>query len=225
MVREILILGAFLGAKYYFSEEEKQAQENWQNKQQETQKTLEEHQKFIDDNKKNAQESIDFHYLTEMHYSSMLVSNDAYSLLKDARKTLNGIGQLLGKSSKHKKLLQEQIKAKNVPNKKNLKDELEALNKMRKGLFNERNLIKDEQDTMLKKVQKINGDTATLKLHIKERCGRDGADWFERMEYKKNTGKKMGKQRNSTKHTNRKARQQPQHNGVVLFNVISSLFK
>ena len=185
MLREILIVGAILGAKYYFSQSEKEAKQNWENKRQEAQKTLEEHQSFIDENLAKAENSYDFHYLTEIHYSSMMVGNEAYSLLKDARKTLNGINQLLTKSVKHKKNLQAQIDIKETQNKKDLKEELTALNKMRKGLFNEKELINKEQEGMLEQVRRLNKGTGTLKLHIKNHCGNKGDNWYNKIEANK----------------------------------------
>jgi 23S rRNA A2030 N6-methylase RlmJ len=182
MFREILIVGAVLAAKYYFSETEKEAKENWESKKEETKKTIEDHQNFINENIKQAENSYNFHYLTEIHYSSMMVGNNAYNLFKDAKKTLNGINKILSNSKKHKISLQEKISVKGTPNKKDFKEELISLNEMRKGLFNERDIIKKEQEDMMDKVRELNKGTGSLKLHIKNYCGSKGDMWYNKIE-------------------------------------------
>lgn len=192
-MEEIVIVAALLAAQYYFNNDDERARKNWQNKRAETEKTIKDHQAFIDEHLKKAEESSNFHHLTEIHYSSMMVANEAYGLLKDARKTLDGIGTLLSKTIKHKKNLQAQIESKGTPNKKELKEELNALNQMRKGYFNERDITKKEQDDMLERVKNLNQGTRDLKLHIKDNCGSTGTDWYERMEHKRKTGEKRPK--------------------------------
>jgi hypothetical protein len=220
-MNDIVLVAVVIAAKYFFSKDEENARSNWNNKKSEAEKTIKEHQAFIDEHLQKAEESYDFHHLTGIHFSSMIVANESYQLLKDARITLNGIGTLLSKSIKHKKNLQAQIETKGIPNKKELIDELNALNQMRKGFFNERDITKKEQDEIFKKVQNLNQGTRDLKIHIKDNCGSTGTDWYERMEHKRKTGEKLPKKQ---KERPKSSSERTKSTDFGIYSVLGSIF-
>ena len=93
-----------VGAWIYNSvtEEEQQAQRDWHKKSKSVEKTVSKRRKEIERHIRQAQSSYNFHYLVEMHYSSVQIANAAYKLLDDARISLRSISTMLNNVKQQK---------------------------------------------------------------------------------------------------------------------------
>ena len=101
----LIPVGIGVGLKLLYdsvSDDEYKARERWESKRIEVEKTIEEHQENIDAHLKESQNSYDFYFLNELHYSSVQISNAAYQLLDDSRSSFNGINKMLKKAKEQK---------------------------------------------------------------------------------------------------------------------------
>jgi len=167
----------------YFSNQEIEARKRWENKRKEVRRTVEEHQHNIEIHIQEVKSSYDFKLLTDIHYSSFIVANSAYKLLDDARTSLNAIGKIILKTKSEKNELLAKIKqVKTKEEKKELIENLKLINELRTDLFNDKDKVKLQRDEFYNEVKRLNQQTNELKIFIKERCGRKGTDWFNRLE-------------------------------------------
>lgn len=165
------------------SDEEKRSYKEWNEKRVQVEKTLEEHEKNIRDHISQAKNSYDFHFLTNLHFSSMKVADAAYKTKKSADISLESISRMIMLSKESKIKLETELSiAKNNKNKKeviqiinNLKD----INSHRKALFDEKDKIKAQRDGFYEKLKQLNARTAELKLFIRDRCGSRGQEWYQ----------------------------------------------
>jgi hypothetical protein len=171
------------------SEDEYRAHSNWQAKRVEVEKSLSDHQANIETHINRAQHSYDFHFLTDLHYSSMQVANAAYTLLDDAKKSLSGINKMLVSAKEQREQLQQTLEtARANKDKAAIHDTIEQLkmvNELRKSVFADRENIQQERTCLLDELQKLNNRTRELKDLIKNRCGNKGSDWHYRLEARK----------------------------------------
>ena len=171
------------------SEDEYRARSNWQAKRVEVEKSLSDHQANIETHINHAQHSYDFHFLTDLHYSSLQVANAAYTLLDDAKKSLSGINKMLVSAKQQREQLQQTLEiARANKDKAVIHDTIEQLkmvNELRKSVFDDRDNIQQERDRLLAELQKLNNRTRELKDLIKNRCGSKGSDWYYRLEARK----------------------------------------
>lgn len=172
----------YIGYKLLTREEEN-SYNNWRSKREEVEKTLDEHKEHIKKHIEDAQSSYDFHFLVEMHYSSMKVADAAYKTLKEAKPATDAIFRTLKETKLMKKNLEnELVIAKQNKDKKNIKriyDELKNINEFRKGLFVEKDTLVNQQNNFLTKVRELNHQTRELKLYIRDRCGSRGESWYQ----------------------------------------------
>jgi len=167
------------------------ARKNWQEKRDQVQRTLEEHQQNIDRHIAQAQSSYDFHFLTDLHFSSVNVANSAHKLLNDAKEHLAGINDLLIGSKEQRATLQATLESARANKDKVLIHEtieqLKMLNELRKNVFEEKEKIKQEKDQLFAKLKELNCRTSELKELIKTHCGSKGRDWYnKRLEARRN---------------------------------------
>jgi len=188
----LIPIGIGVGLKLLYdsvSDDEYQARERWENKRVEVEKTIEEHQKNIDIHLQESQESYDFYFLNELHYSSVQISNSAYQLLDDSRTSFNGINKMLKKAKEQKKMLQNKLdsykKEKNNHKVNEMKEELKMVNELRRNVFDDRDKLKLQKESFLSEVQRLNHQTRELKELIRDRCGAKGEDWYFRLEARK----------------------------------------
>ena len=171
------------------SEDEIRAHSNWQAKRVEVEKSLGDHQANIETHLARAQNSYDFRFLTDLHYSSTQVANAAYELLDDANKSLSGINKMLASAKQQRGQLQQTLATARVNKDKALIhdtiEQLKMVNELRKSVFQDRDTLQQERDRLLAELQKLNNRTRELKDLIKNRCGNRGSDWYCRLEARK----------------------------------------
>jgi len=179
------------------SDSERNARQNWENKRNEVERSVEEHRANIEKHLSEAQESYNFHFLTDMHFSSMIVANTAYDLLKDAKISLEGIGKMIMEAKAQIDSLLKNIGAikskiddeKNKKKKYELIDKIKPLHKekklvrdLRKSLFDDQEKVKGQKEHLYSEVKRLNKQTRELKILIRDRCGTKGQDWYDKIE-------------------------------------------
>lgn len=180
-----------VGAWIYNSvtEEEQQAQRDWHKKSKSVEKTVSKRRKEIERHIRQAQSSYNFHYLVEIHYSSVQIANAAYKLLDDARISLRSISTMLNNVKQQKLSLERDLAfAKGQKNRAaiiRIIEELKQINAYRRALFEEKDKQKAEKDNLYQEVKRLNQQTGELKQHIRLRCGNKGLTWFLNLEQRK----------------------------------------
>lgn len=171
------------------TEEEQQAQRDWQKKRNSVEKSVLKRRKEIEHHIRQAQSSYNFHYLVEMHYSSVQIANAAYKLLDDARISLRAIGTMINNTKQRKLSLERDLAfAKGKKNRAavvRIIEELKQINASRRALFEEKDKQKAEKDNLYQEVKRLNQQTGELKQHIRYRCGSKGQIWFQNLEQRK----------------------------------------
>ena len=95
---------------------------------------------------------------------------------------------LINESQQRAQLQQTLEQAKAQKNKQDIHAtiaELKLVNELRKSLFEDRDNVKQQLNELLEKVQQLNNRTKELKELIKNRCGKGGQLWYQRLEAKK----------------------------------------
>ncbi len=188
----LIPIGVGVGLKLLYdavSEEEYEARERWEDKREEVERSIEEHQTNIEEHINQAQRSYDFHFLIDLHFSSMKVANSAYQLLDDANSSFNGMSKMLKKSKEQRTALQSELEnAKDSKDKKAIYEVIEQLkmvNDLRKNVFADRDKMKAQKEQFLSEVKRLNNQTRELKEFIRDRCDDGGKKWYDRLEARK----------------------------------------
>lgn len=178
-----LIPIALYGLYKLISNEEEKAYEEWNSKRDEVERTLEEHERNIKEHINQAKSSYNFHFLANMHFSSMKIADVAYKTKKSADTALKMISNMIIESKKTKSKLEEELSVvkynKNKQEIFRIINELKEINAYRKNLFNEKDQIKLQRDNFYEKLKQLNARTAELKLFIRDRCGSRGQEWYQ----------------------------------------------
>lgn len=188
----LIPVGIGVGLKLLYdavTEEEYAARQRWEETREEVEKSIEEHQQNIDLHIKQAKDSYDFHFLVDLHYSSMNVANSAYKLLGDAKSSFDGMSKMLKKSKDQRAFLQVELDtAKRSNDRKAIHETIEQLkmiNELRKNIFSDRDKVKEQRNSFLEEVRRLNSQTKELKEFIRDRCGHGGQKWHNRLECRK----------------------------------------
>jgi uncharacterized membrane-anchored protein YhcB (DUF1043 family) len=167
----------------YFSEQEIEARQRWESKSRDIKKTVEEHRRNIEVHIQEVRDSYNFKLLRDIHFSSFIVADSAYQLLDDARSSLDSMRRIIIKTKNEKnelliKLKELKTKKEKIPVLENLK----LLNEMRQSLFDDINKVKLQRDDLYNEVKRLNQQTNELKTFIRDRCGKEGIEWYKRLE-------------------------------------------
>ena len=163
-----------------FSEQERRARKDWQNKYSEVKRTTAEHREHIEKHLKQAQNSYDFHVLTDMHFSSMIVANAAYKALDNAKISQRAITKGIRKTRAEIKQQQDKIDLESSYEQRGvLIEEIKLIRQLLKEFYTEVNTLKKQTQKLYDEVQQLNAQTGALKLAIRDRCGLRGGEWYE----------------------------------------------
>jgi DNA polymerase III alpha subunit (gram-positive type) len=182
----LLLIGA--GAWIYneLQEQSSTERERWRSKKDEVQRSIEWHEEQINNHLDEARHSYDFKILIDMHFSCVKVADQAYALLKDARTSLDKIGEAIVKTKEQRELLFTQKKeAKSKTERTEIQNEITSIQELRKKLFEDKDEIKIQRDEFQTRVKELNSKTHTLKVNIKDRTGSRGVEWYQRLEERK----------------------------------------
>lgn len=153
----------------------------WESKYQQVQNEVESHRKNIESHLAKSQNSHDFYLLTNLHYSSVKVADEAYKLLSSSNEALSAIGDTLLKS-KNKIIELKSLKNFASETKRaEIAAEIESLYTLRESLFPDKDILKSQRDNFYAEVKRLNNQTRTLKEAIRDRTGSKGKDWYDRL--------------------------------------------
>ena len=164
------------------SKEEREARERWAVKHSEAEKTVEEHRKNIEAHIRAAQASYDFHFLTNLHFSSLRVADNAFGLLNDARSSLATIYQILDRIAEQKNIQKSLLSSTMPQNRKIIFSEISSLNEFKSSVLGDLSKVKPQREHLLSEVKRLNEQTRNLKMAIRDRCGHKGKEWYDRLE-------------------------------------------
>lgn len=185
-----LAIPAVVGAAAWIiselNDEAQRERQRWEAKREEVEQSLRSNTLSILDHLNEARQVFDFYQLVDLHYQSMLAADQAYILLKDARKSIDAIGKSILKAKKERdKFILERKQAKDKLKREMITKEIDSLVNLRKVLFAEKDKLKVQRDELYAEVKNLNCQTGHLKMAIKEKTGLKGVKWFQRMELRK----------------------------------------
>ncbi|HCG7935012.1 TPA: hypothetical protein NJ875_001342 [Vibrio parahaemolyticus] len=181
-----VLVGAGLWIYNELQEQSAVERERWRSKREEVEKSIEWHEEQIENHLDEARNSYDFKVLIDMHYSCVKVADQAYSLLKDARTSLNKIGEALVKTKEQRDILfTRKRSSSDQAEKSEIQEEINSIQELRTKLFDDKDEIKQQRDVFQARVKELNSKTHVLKMSIKERTGSKGVEWYERLEARK----------------------------------------
>lgn len=171
------------------TEEEKRAAQSWKEKRNDLERSIEEHERNIRNYLNSCSQILNYHEMTNYHYSSVQVANAAHKLMTDSKATVQGLNNLISKTNSHRKQLQKEIElAKQEGNKQIVSEkikEIKIVNTLRKQQFDDRDILKQQTEDFHKKLKELNIQTSQIKEKIRVSCGEKGRDWYNRLEMRK----------------------------------------
>lgn len=180
------VVGAAAVIWSIFDDDAKEAQQRWHTARQEAQRTVEECRSHIEENLAEAQESYDFHFLTDLHFSSFRIADHAYSLLSDSRVSLDAMNRMLVEAkTKRAELKERKKRASSSDERGDLNKEIQMINELRNAVFPQKDALKQQRNDFHAEVKRLNRQTHRLKVAIRDRCGIRGQEWYERLEARK----------------------------------------
>jgi chromosome segregation ATPase len=182
IVAPIVAVGVVAAIMSSASEGERVARRNWESKREEVKKTVEEHRRNIETHLRKAQQSYDFHFLTDLHFSSHRVADSAYKLLNDARESFGATIRILNQAFTKKNELKSKLETSDREQKKEYLTEIRSLNDFIGKVLEDKKTMESQRDGLLAEVKRLNAQTAELKAAIRDRCGEKGRDWHQRLE-------------------------------------------
>lgn len=186
VIAGVVLIGAGIWIYNELQEQSAAERQRWRSKRAEVERSIEWHEEQIEKHLDEARQSYDFKVLVDMHYSCVKVADQAYLLLKDARTSLEKIGEAIVKTKEQREILFQRKKdTKDLSEKKEIQDEINSIQQLRTTLFDDKGEIKKQRDEFQARVKELNSKTHTLKISIKERTGTKGIEWYERLEARK----------------------------------------
>lgn len=159
--------------------------QRWENEYRTVERQVQQYDRQIQQKLREAQHTVDFHKLTNLHFESMKVADHAYSLLKDARVATDAIGMAIVEAAKEKNRLIAQKRSTSMWNqgrKNELEQEISALQQLGSQLYPDKDQLVKQRNDFYAQVKEFNARTHSLKLAINDRCGEQGRNWYKRLE-------------------------------------------
>lgn len=179
---------AYLAYSIYdkFSSKEKKAKKNWEENRRSVEKKIEEQERKLEDYLKRKKTEEDYYSLIDVHFSSMKIADQAYSLLTYSKIYYDAMNRNIKLTSDRKdkilNLFQTKIK---YEKKLKLTEELEQIKEVRKALFNDKDTLNNQTKEFKVKLKEFNKRTSKFKFEIRDNCGNKGREWFDRLEQRK----------------------------------------
>lgn len=183
VIAGVALIGAGIWIYSELQDQSSRERKRWKAKHEEVEKSIKWHEEQIKNHLDDARCSYDFTVLVDMHYSCVKVADQAYSLLRDARTSLEKIGEAIVKTKEQRThLFSCKRNTSDASEKREIQDEINSIQVLRAKLFDDKDEIKKQRDTFHARVKNLNSKTRMLKMSIKERTGRKGVEWYERLE-------------------------------------------
>ena len=185
-------IGVGVGLKIIYdsvSEGEREARSNWQSASRNLNRSIDYHQQQINERLAAAKARCEYQQLVGLHYAAVNAGSEAYKAFADVDESLTAIQKMLVSANAQRTLLQAAFdEAKATRNKAVFQDtlaQLKLVNELRRNLFADRDLVKQQRDELRAKLRELNNRTHELKLTIRDKCGSQGRDWYQRLEQRK----------------------------------------
>jgi hypothetical protein len=157
------------------------ARKSWASGHAELERQVEQQEREIKRQVREAKVRAGFRELVDLHWASSQVADAAYSLLSDARTSLDGLGRCLGEARARRDALELDLRRTRESARRGvLEQELRLVRDLRAQVFADQDVVKAERDAMLARVQGLNRQTCALADAIGTRCGERGRDWYAR---------------------------------------------
>lgn len=174
----------------YFSNKELEAKKNWQENVIKVEKYISDQEVKISEYTSRKNSEIDFHTLTNVHFTSMKIADQAYRLFDYSKIYLDAMNRNLKITTERKNKINSLFNSKIEYNKKvKLTEELKGLNEMRNQLFDDKDILNSQKISLQTKLKSFNIRTSSLKFQIRDNCGQQGSDWYNRLEQRKQNRK------------------------------------
>ena len=165
----------------------------WNQHYQEVQRDIEWHRNNIEKHLGEAQASYDFHVLTDLHFSSMKVADEAYKLLNGGHMSISAISKAIVTAKEQIAHLTERRRSSTDSQERQaIVGEIDGLRKLRKTLFDDKDALTNQKNGFLSEVKRLNNQTRMLKENIRDRTGIRGAEWYQRTEARKASKRASG---------------------------------
>ena len=162
---------------------ERDARRTWEAKHAAAQRTVEEHRRNIERQLASAQASYDFHLLNDVYHSSFTVADHAFNLLGEARNSLGGLKRMIeAAKAKRTALKQLFVPYMNKPVRAALLAQLAELRDLQQVLQQDFDTVLVQKRALAEEVARFNQQTMRLKETIRDRCGKSGQNWYERIQ-------------------------------------------
>lgn len=189
-----LLIGGAAAIRALFDDKAQEARERWEAERENLEEKVEEYRQHIEQHLAQAQSSYDFHVLTQLHYASMRVADHAHKLLNDARASLDAMGKMLvAAKEKRSELFERKRAAATQYDKNRIQEEINQVSELRALIFPDKDAVKAQRDRLQDELRRLNAQTRVLKLAIRDRCGRRGADWYAGREAKAASRRRQGR--------------------------------
>jgi hypothetical protein len=179
-------LAALAGVAAYLDQQAGNERSRWKAEYRSVEDDVSAHQARIEAHLYAAQTSRDFHLLTELHWASHRVGDQAHSLLRDARTVENALIEGLRRLATERR---RAIRERNACYEQALREEqTRAIDEIVAAEADLRTQVEQqraEREEMLVRVRSLNARTGELRDAIRDRCGQRGVDWYERLEDRK----------------------------------------
>jgi len=180
---KVIAIGLALVALAWLDNEAGEKQRNWEEKNKEYEDEIDRLNNELIDILETNNQYMDFKELIDLHYQSFSTADRTKLLLEDANTSLKAIGQTIMTLKENKKEVENQIYNEIDKNKKKeYKEELSSIISTRKMLFSNQDNIKEQRNSLSKKLKEFNSNTRKLKLAIRDNTGQKGRDWYNRLE-------------------------------------------
>jgi hypothetical protein len=124
--------------------------------------------------------------MKELHYQSFRVADEAYKLLADARMSINALNRTLMEAKERRNELYEKRKTYKAQHKiKEMTEKVDELNAARNKIFEDRDILLKQKDEFERQVKTLNYQTHQLKNLIRDKAGKQGREWYDRLEERK----------------------------------------
>ena len=177
-----LAASAFAEMMNSVSKEDRRARENWARQHKQIEKSISEHRRNVKHNIKVAQRSLDFHFLRDLHYSSFRIADNAYKLMSDARTSKRTMYRILEEARKRIRSLNRKLdNEQSVKANQEISEEISEMKEFRSSILQDLQKVESEEVRFKEEVNRLNMQTMELKQAIRERCGRRGREWYDRL--------------------------------------------
>lgn len=138
--------------------------ERWENLYEELEQEVEAQQELLEEEIESAEEDINYKQISLLHSQSIELADRVYSLLNDSRETLDAMGNAIVNAAKQRKILQQRNREAPYDEKNAIQEEIDGLYELRDDvLIPDKDIVKEQRDSLLRKVRKLNKQTAQLR--------------------------------------------------------------